>query len=182
MINRICSSLFLVGLVFTLTFLIGFSTASYAWLRDANIAASSDSVGVGWWVGLSLTAEKKLSNSESVGVYFFPKSGNFDLNIYQISYNRQFVGKISDPFSAAYYLGILSFNNDAMGVRDIKTNIYPDLGMVLSWRILDESTFRMKFLYIVPCLFEYAHKLDDNLELGVSLGYPFQLLGLRWMF
>lgn len=155
---------------------------AFAWLRDANLAASSDSVGFGWAEGFCFMGEKMIDQQTSIGFYGLP-SFNFlpePVEIYQLSYNKQIFGEKNGSYSFTCYLGILHMNLKARS--DLKMEYYPDIGMAFKWKLSDTSTFRLQTLYFWPFFIEYANMIRKNLELGLSLGYPFQLISLKYIF
>lgn len=64
---------FLISVILMI-FILDFSAVSstFAYMRDANIHDSGDSVGVGWFGGFYLTAEKRFWEESSVGLYYLP--------------------------------------------------------------------------------------------------------------
>lgn len=162
----------------------GVYSPSFGWLRDANISHSSDNIGVGWIYSYYLTAEKKLDKNASLGMYYLSTTPiqNDPFNFFQISYNRQIIGIEEDGFGFSYYIGFIYCGREISVIDSPFQNVFPDLGMAMRWKLNEPLTFRLHSFYILPYFFEFAYEFQKNAELGLGLGYPFQLLGLRYCF
>jgi hypothetical protein len=158
--------------------------SSSAWLRDANIAFSNDSIGIGWYAGLYLTAEKTIDKESSIGIYFLPKVSHFPLpiNLFQITYNKQVIGKEEDAFAFSYYIGAFYIDYNKYYYPISGQNVMLDLGMAFRWRLNNLSVLKMQTFYFMPFFLEYSYKLNKNIEMALSFGYPFQIVSLRYMF
>lgn len=172
-----------IGLVIILAVGGGVCNPSFAWLRDANISESSDSIGLGWYDGFSLMAEKKIDDGTSFGVFWLPKVNFYlnPLNFYEASYNKQLIGNKNEGFAFSFYAGAISFGNDFMGSSKIGQVIYPNIGTAFRWKISDTWLFKIYTVICIP-LFEFGYKVDKNIELAGGISWPFQLISLRYIF
>ena len=173
--KRILVALIILPLIFG-----AWCIPSYAYIRDANIASSRDSVSLGWYCGFSISGEKTLDDKSSIGFYYLPKYEHpLNLsynNTWDVTYNRQIAGEEDDFFASSFFIG---------GVGDeysSSTNL-PYLGFSFSWRLNPyPAKFRLNIIYFFPFYFEFGYKLSENIEIASALGYPFQLISLRYLF
>jgi len=174
MTSRICA--------FALIGLFLMATPNLAWLRDANISDSSDSIGGGWEEGLYLTAEKLLDDKTSIGVYYMPtiRFYSYPINAFQATYNKQVYGSKDEGFAFSYFVG-LSYIEYGSNALIVKPNLIPDIGMAFRWKIDNVSKIKLHTFYILPLYLEYSVKISKNIETAASIGYPFQLLSIRYL-
>jgi hypothetical protein len=191
-IRKIILSLLMLAII------VGLNKPSNAWLRDANIANSCDSLGLGWLMGFYLTGEKRISESSSFGVYYLPPlslSGQSQpVSMLQIGFNSQFFGNKSSDIALSYCLGAIGLNSDSASWAIFPDSwsaynghvagwtVLPDVGLALSWRVMNQLTFKLQTLLYMPDFFEFGYKYSDNAELGVGLGEPFQFINMRYCF
>ncbi len=168
---------------------------SYAWLRDADIEHSSDSVRVGIAPDFSCAYEKIIDHQTSFGFSYWPLpfGGNDFQNIFSVSYNKQF---FFDEGSAwAYYMGVagadlkyssLTSFNSTTGTfgweYKWRGSIVPILGLSYKHQLNDQWSLRAETLYIVPYKFELAYRFSDVLEVGFSLSAFDGLINCSYLF
>ena len=163
----------------------GWHAPSFAWLRDGNIADSSDSIGLGWYLGFSTSGEKRLDDKSSIGFYYLPNYApplnSSYKNSWDITYNKQIAGEKGDIFASSFYIGAIGMERSFLNVD--KSDALPYLGFAFSWKLNPHpATFRLNIVYYLPLYFEFGYKLSENVEIATALGYPFQLINLRYLF
>ncbi|MFH1826805.1 MAG: hypothetical protein ABH823_05935 [bacterium] len=179
-----------------LVLILVFVSTSVAWLRDANIADSKDSLGLGWLLGAYyLTGEKAIDSESTLGIYYLlpiaQPSAN-PVSLFQISYNRQVFGEINSGFAMSYNLGayVLPFSDASWAVfpeswSEYRAKVWgltilPDIGVGLSWKLFDPLVFRLHTILYLPSLLEFGYQYSENIEIGLGIGMPGQLLSFRY--
>jgi len=171
--------------IFVLITLTNLCNPSFAWIRDANIADSRDSIGLGWYLGLSISGEKRLDDKSSIGFYYLPQydpplSKSYK-NSWDVTYNKQIAGEKDDSFASSFYIGAIGMEASSSGGHT--SGAMPYLGFTFSWKLNPHpAKFRLNIIYYLPLYFEFGYKFSENIELAAALGYPFQLISLRYCF
>jgi len=181
----------IASIVLAVILVVGKLCPSFAYIRDANIADSKDSLNLGWYLGLSFSAEKKLGDKYSIGVYCLPRFDDslskYYKNWYDITYNMQIAGEKDENYASSLYIGAIGVERE-QSVSLAKypgwvPYVMPYLGFAFSWKLNPyPAKFRLNIIYYLPFYFEFGYKIAKNLEFAASLGYPFQLVNLRYLF
>jgi hypothetical protein len=170
-----------------LLFIFCFSAQAFCWLRDANIAASRDSVGFGSGASGSVFAEKIVDSSTSIGFSLANRIFVTDRirNFFDISYNKQVAGDNDGNYACSLYGGaILTEKNDSSYAGDPKWMgaIIPEFGAAFRWKFNKYITGRLDMLWFIePVNYEIAFAPTNDFELSIGLGLKY-VVGLKYLF
>jgi hypothetical protein len=158
---------------------------SYAWMRDADIAHSKDSIRIGLAPDISYAYEKTIDANTSFGIFYwpYPLGGYLFKNIIDISYNKQFY--YDDMNSWAFYAGLFSeqaytSNVNLWGTSWI-TVAGPSFGLSYKHSFDKYWAGRVDLLYYLPTKIELAYKYSNNLEISLGFGI-YGLLSVNYLF
>lgn len=167
-------------LLIWLFILLTIPTYSYAWLRDADIAASRDSLRVGLYTDLSLAYEKIIDKDTSVGISYWPlpygEENYFLKGITDLSYNKQFYR--DDKTSWAFFYGFLE------GEQFYRNYfVIPEAGISYGYKFNDRFRARINLVYCFdPYDMELAYLFSKNIELSFALSITNSMFGVTYLF
>ncbi len=171
------------------------SFPAHCWMRNADIAASRDSLRLGLYSDFSFSYEKIIDSDTSFGLSYWPLplSGfSFFRNLLDVSYNKQFYR--DNKTSWSYFYGIFGMEqklNDVSLVYppSLKTKYYwqnfaaPTIGISYGYRFDDRWRARVNLLYFFdPYDMELAYLFSDNYEISIALSMTNSMFGVTYFF
>jgi len=171
------------------------SGISYCWIRNADIAASRDSVRFGLYSDFSLSYEKIMDSDTSIGISYWPLplTGYFYFkNMIDISYNKQFYR--DDKTSWAYFYGVfggeLAYSDVYLEYpSSLKCKYYwqnyaiPTVGISYGYRFDDRWRARISLLYFLdPYDMELSYQYSENIEISIVASLTNSMFGITYLF
>jgi hypothetical protein len=159
---------------------------TFAWIRDADISESRDSVGVGYTNGPIYMAEKIIDNKTSIGASFMPNNifSSKHKNIFDLSYNKQIAGGRDETYACSIYGGFLWMAQDIAVPVDEQNWVslmIPEFGFNFRWQINKYFTTRVDLLWFYcPWQIELAYRLNENYD--ISIGFALRSFTVKYLF
>lgn len=155
---------------------------SYAWMRDADIANSKDSLRIGVYPDLALGYEKIIDKETTLGISYWPLpfGGYLFKEIWSLTYNKSAIVMESNSLAFSYGLMYLQLESADIEYYDLLNDkfhykyswqvaLLPMIGVSYQYRFNHYWVFRADTIFFAPSRLEFAYMQNESLEWYFSL-------------